>query len=136
MDDNYMRGDNMQEQQSVYGPEPVRGWSWGAFIFSLPFGLGNRAYLTLLVLVPLLNFVWMFVCGAKGHEWAQLVHTTLSKNSMQPWEVGIGPVRFAFSSSSAFWLYISFLSFPALPWRQVPCAATTDSKKEGGYQRW
>lgn len=71
MDDNYMRGDNMQEQQSVYGPEPVHGWSWGAFMFSLPFGLGNRAYLTLLVLVPLLNFVWMFVCGAKGHEWAQ-----------------------------------------------------------------
>ena len=52
-------------------PQPVRGWSWGAFMFSIPFGIGNKAYLTLLTLVPLLNFVWLFVCGAKGHEWAQ-----------------------------------------------------------------
>lgn len=52
-------------------PQPVRGWSWGAFMFNLPFGFGNKAYLTLLTLVPLLNIVWIFVCGAKGHEWAQ-----------------------------------------------------------------
>ena len=59
------------QQYGANRPQPVRGWSWGAFMFNLPFGFGNKAYLTLLTLVPLLNIVWIFVCGAKGHEWAQ-----------------------------------------------------------------
>jgi Trk-type K+ transport system membrane component len=36
-------------------------WIWGC---------GNGAYLALLCLVPILNIVWVFVCGAKGNEWA------------------------------------------------------------------
>jgi hypothetical protein len=33
-------------------------------------GIGNKTYLPLLCLIPLFNLVWIFVCGAKGNEWA------------------------------------------------------------------
>lgn len=45
-------------------------WNWGAFIDPFGFGIGNRAYLGLLVLVPVLNIIWIFVSGAKGEQWA------------------------------------------------------------------
>ena len=37
---------------SANRPQPVRGWSWGAFMFNIPFGFGNKAYLTLLTIAP------------------------------------------------------------------------------------
>ncbi len=51
-------------------PPEIRKWNWGAFSLSIIWGIGNHAYLTLLCLVPVLNIVWLFVCGAKGNEWA------------------------------------------------------------------
>ena len=33
-------------------------------------GIGNKTYLPLLCLIPVFNFVWIFVCGFKGNEWA------------------------------------------------------------------
>ncbi|MBT9132902.1 MAG: hypothetical protein DDT32_01316 [Syntrophomonadaceae bacterium] len=51
-------------------PDAIRGWNWGAFLLPPIWGLGNRTYIALLALVPLLNWVWPFVMGAKGNEWA------------------------------------------------------------------
>ncbi|MDR3072138.1 MAG: hypothetical protein LBU41_01455 [Clostridiales Family XIII bacterium] len=51
-------------------PPQVHKWNWGAFMYTYIWGVGNRAYLTLLCLVPLLNLVWPFVCGALGNQWA------------------------------------------------------------------
>lgn len=51
-------------------PDEARGWNWGAFMFSLYWGFGNKAYLALLTLIPIFNIVWIFVCGFKGNEWA------------------------------------------------------------------
>jgi len=45
-------------------------WNWGAFIDAFGFGIGNRAYLCLLVLIPIFNIVWIFVAGAKAEQWA------------------------------------------------------------------
>lgn len=50
--------------------EPTYKWSWGAFSFTWLWGIGNEALLTLFCLIPFFNIVWIFVCGAKGHEWA------------------------------------------------------------------
>lgn len=44
-------------------------WNWGAFANAFNFGIGNRAYLCLLVLIPVFNFIWIFVCGFKGEKW-------------------------------------------------------------------
>lgn len=51
-------------------PEGVSGWSWGAFCFGLLWGLCNRVWISLLMLVPLVNWVMPFVLGVKGKEWA------------------------------------------------------------------
>lgn len=46
------------------------GWNWGAFMMPFQFGIGNKAYLCLLTIVPLLNFIWIFVAGFNGAKWA------------------------------------------------------------------
>jgi len=51
-------------------PPEIKKWNWGAFSFNIIWGIGNHAYLTLLCLVPLLNIVWIFICGANGNKWA------------------------------------------------------------------
>ncbi|AEB76849.1 hypothetical protein [Clostridium botulinum] len=51
-------------------PKAIRKWSWGAFSLNIIWGLGNRCYLPLLCFIPIFNFIWMFVCGFKGHSWA------------------------------------------------------------------
>lgn len=51
-------------------PEEIKGWNWGAFAFNIFWGIGNKSYLPLLCLIPFFNLVWIFVCGAKGNEWA------------------------------------------------------------------
>ena len=58
--------------QNQYGevPAAIKKWNWGAFAFNIWWGIGNHAYLTLLMLVPCISFIWMFVCGAMGNQWA------------------------------------------------------------------
>lgn len=51
-------------------PSEVKGWNWGAFMFNMVWGIGNKTYLPLLCLVPIVNIVWPFICGFKGNEWA------------------------------------------------------------------
>ena len=51
-------------------PQEIKNWNWGAFMFNIAWGIGNNSYLTLLCLIPLFNLVWIFICGAKGNEWA------------------------------------------------------------------
>lgn len=51
-------------------PEEIKKWNWGAFSLNIIWGIGNKTYLPLLCLIPLFNFVWVFICGFKGNEWA------------------------------------------------------------------
>ncbi len=50
-------------------PPEIKKWNWGAFTFNIWWGIGHKTYLPLLCLVPLLNIVWVFICGIKGNEW-------------------------------------------------------------------
>ena len=59
------------QYQPPAGPAPdINKWNWGAFMYNIWWGIGNKSYLPLLCLIPLFNIVWIFVCGAKGNEWA------------------------------------------------------------------
>ncbi|TYC49878.1 ribonuclease G [Weissella muntiaci] len=51
-------------------PAEIKGWNWGAFMFNWFWGVGNKTYLPLLVLIPIFNLFWVFVVGFKGNEWA------------------------------------------------------------------
>lgn len=51
-------------------PQEIKHWNWGAFMFNIYWGIGNKSYLPLLCLIPIFNIVWIFVCGAKGNQWA------------------------------------------------------------------
>ena len=51
-------------------PQSVKGWNWGAFMYNIWWGIGNKTYLPLLCLIPIFNIVWIFVVGFKGNEWA------------------------------------------------------------------
>lgn len=51
-------------------PEEIKKRNWGAFSLNIIWGIGNKTYLPLLCLIPLFNFVWVFICGFKGNEGA------------------------------------------------------------------
>ncbi|MBQ6516905.1 superinfection immunity protein [bacterium] len=51
-------------------PDNIKQWNWGAFWLSWIWGIGNKSFKTLWALIPYFGFIWMFVCGAKGNEWA------------------------------------------------------------------
>lgn len=51
-------------------PEEVKGLSWGAFLFSWLWGLFNRTWIALLVLVPIVGLVMWVMLLFKGREWA------------------------------------------------------------------
>lgn len=47
-----------------------RGWNWGAFSLSVPFGVVygiSKCYFTL---IPLFGIIWAVVCGFNGSSWA------------------------------------------------------------------
>jgi len=56
--------------ESATVPEEVKGWSWGAFVLTWIWGVCNGVLIALLCLIPAFGFVWAFVLGAKGNEWA------------------------------------------------------------------
>lgn len=51
-------------------PYEATGWNWGAFLLGPIWGIGNRVWISLLTLIPLVGFVMAFVLGAKGGTWA------------------------------------------------------------------
>lgn len=48
----------------------INKWNWGAFLMSWIWGLGNRTYIALLSIIPVVNIVMAFILGAKGSAWA------------------------------------------------------------------
>ncbi len=87
-------------------PQELKKWSWGAFSFTVWWGIGHKAYLSLLVLVPFFSLIWMIVCGVKGHEWAWKAGNYIDANHfnavMEPWNRAgkiafiVGIIYFAF----------------------------------------
>ena len=51
-------------------PAEVDKWNWGAFFLNWIWGIGNNTFIAFLMFVPLVNFIMIFVLGAKGSSWA------------------------------------------------------------------
>lgn len=65
----------MEEKSSVQGkkeamPEELNRWNWGAFFLSAIWGIGNKTYVALLALIPVLNIFVMIALGLRGNKWA------------------------------------------------------------------
>lgn len=58
-----------QGEESKIPPEIMK-WNWGAFWLALIWSIGNRVWIGLLTLVPVVNYVMPFVLGAKGNQMA------------------------------------------------------------------
>ncbi len=51
-------------------PKDVKKWNWGAFWLTWIWGIGNRTYIALLAIIPILNIIMSFYLGFKGNELA------------------------------------------------------------------
>lgn len=51
-------------------PPEIDRWNWGAFLLNWIWGIGNNTPIALLMFVPFVNFVMVFMLGAKGSIWA------------------------------------------------------------------
>jgi hypothetical protein len=64
----------LQNVESSYNsnelPKDAKGWSWGAFVLTFIWGIANRTWISLLVLIPFIGFIMTIILGVKGREWA------------------------------------------------------------------
>lgn len=58
------------EGKGAVVPEEVKGLCWGAFLWTFIWGIGNRVWLSLIVLVPVVGWIMAFVLLFKGRQWA------------------------------------------------------------------
>lgn len=75
-------------------PEGVKGWSWGAFILSWIWAIGNSTWIGLLALVPYIGFIVAIYLGIKGRElawrnkrWDSLEHFNRVQRSWSKWSL-------------------------------------------------
>ena len=73
-------------------PEGVKGWSWGAFIWSWIWAIGNSTWIGLLALLPYIGFIVAIYLGIKGRElawrnkrWDSLEHFNRVQRSWSKW---------------------------------------------------
>ena len=65
----------IEENTSGHGkmaavPPEVRGWSWGAFLLTWIWGVGNGTYRAFWCFFPIVNIFMGIALGLKGREWA------------------------------------------------------------------
>ena len=64
-----MENTSGQGKASTVPPE-IKGWNWGAFFLNFIWSVGNRTWIGLLTIVPLVGYVMPIILGFKGNEWA------------------------------------------------------------------
>lgn len=77
-------------------PPGVKGWSWGAFLLTPYWAIGNRTWIGLLAFIPYVSWVMAVVLGIKGREWAwknkkwrDLEHFRSVQKRWSVWAIGI-----------------------------------------------
>jgi len=77
-------------------PDGVLGWSWGAFLLSWIWAVGNRVWWGLLALIPYVGFVIAIYLGFKGRElawksgkWDSVEHFQRVQKKWSQWGVGL-----------------------------------------------
>ena len=75
-------------------PEGIKGFSWGAFLLSWIWAIGNSTWIGLLALVPYVGFIVSIYLGFKGREmawqnkrWASVEHFQRVQKQWSFWGV-------------------------------------------------
>jgi Predicted membrane protein len=93
-------------------PEEVKGWSWGAFVLTWIWGVFNSVWISLLCFIPFFGFVWAFVLGIKGNEWAWRSKKWDSiehfKSTQGKWNIA-GIIVFAISLVAPFVVFLAIV---------------------------
>lgn len=56
--------------KDIIVPDEVKGWSWGAFLLTWIWGIGNKTWFSLLTFIPYVGFIFAIILGFKGREMA------------------------------------------------------------------
>lgn len=77
-------------------PDGVKGWSWGAFLLSWIWAIGNRTWIGLLAIIPYIGFIVAIYLGIKGRElawknkqWDSLEHFNRVQRKWTIWSLVI-----------------------------------------------
>lgn len=68
--DNHGEKNTSGQGKNKQFPPGVRGWSWGAFLMTWVWGIGNNTYRAFWIFVPIVNIVMWIALGIRGREWA------------------------------------------------------------------
>ena len=77
-------------------PPGVKGWSWGGFLLTPYWAIGNKTWIGLLAFIPYVSWVMAIVLGFKGREWAwknkqwrDVEHFRAVQKRWSIWAIGI-----------------------------------------------
>ena len=96
--------DNAPENTSGHGkkaiiPPEIKGWNWGAFLLHWIWGIRHNTFIAFLTWVPIFGFIFMFMLGIKGNQWAWENNTWRDiehfKNTQKNWGIG-GVIAYIF----------------------------------------
>lgn len=75
-------------------PLEIKGWNWGAAGLTFIWGAWHRVWISLLMFIPFLGFIWWIVLGIKGNEWAwrknkweSVEQFKVSQRKWKPWGI-------------------------------------------------
>lgn len=100
-------------------PQMPGKFNWGAFTFTVAWGIGNNCYICLLALIPGLNIIMSFIAGFMGNRWAMENNTYRDMEEFskiqQTWNRA-GFIFFIIAViPAAFFMFIGFMSLITAP---------------------
>jgi hypothetical protein len=97
-----LTGENNSGGGSLIVPPPgIKGWSWAAFILDWIWAIGNKTWIGLCCLVPVVGFFLAFYLGIKGRElawrnkrWDSIEHFNAAQRKWTWWALAFFIAKF------------------------------------------
>lgn len=92
-------------------PLELKGWNWGAFFGNWLWGIRHKSYIGLCVFIPIIGFIFPFILGFRGNEyaWRNIEWESIDefKETQKKWlKYGLLVFLLTLSSIFIFFLYM------------------------------
>jgi hypothetical protein len=94
--DDLHNTNNSGRGSHITPPQGVKGWSWGPFLMNWIWAIGNKSWVGLLCIVPIIGFAFSIYLGFKGREmawknkrWQSLEHFNRVQRLWTIWGVAL-----------------------------------------------